>query len=174
MRSFDRWIEGYARQTARRISRRSLLARVGGLIMGGMVLPLLPVARAGVAGREPVPEDPGDPNSCDYWRHCASNGFLCGCCGGSENSCPPGTDMSPVTWLGTCRNPADGKHYVISYNDCCGKSSCGRCSCTRNEGSTPVYMPAKSNDINWCMGMSTNVVHCTTAIVVGVAAESSH
>ena len=47
--------------------------------------------------------------------------------------CPPGTDMSPVTWIGTCHNPSDGKDYVISYNDCCGKSSCGRCFCNRNE-----------------------------------------
>ena len=36
-----------------------------------------------------------------------------------------------------------------------------------------MYMPAKSNDINWCMGMTTNVVHCTTAVVMGVAMESS-
>ena len=174
MQSFDRWIEGYARRAARRSSRRGFMIRIGRLLAGGMAIPLLPVARAAEPGRELVQEDAGDPNSCDYWRHCASNGFLCGCCGGSVNSCPPGTEMSPVTWLGTCRNPADGRHYVISYNDCCGKSSCGRCSCARNEGSTPVYMPAKSNDINWCMGMTTNMVHCTTAIVVGVAGESSH
>ena len=50
-----------------------------------------------------------------------------------RSMCPPGTDMSPVTWIGTCHNPGDGKDYVISYNDCCGKSSCGRCFCNRNE-----------------------------------------
>ena len=60
--------------------------------------------------------------------------------------------MSPLTWIGTCRNPVDGKHYVISYNDCCGKNACGRCFCHRNEGDKPVYVPPKSNDIDWCMG----------------------
>ena len=174
MQWFDRWIEGRTRGAAQRSSRRSFLTRVGSLIAGGMAIPLLPVARARESGREPAPEDPGDPNTCEYWRYCAVGGFLCGCCGGSVNSCPPGTEMSPVTWLGTCKNPADDRHYIISYNDCCGKSSCGRCSCSRSEGDTPVYMPAKSNDINWCMGMNTNVVHCTTAIVMGVALESAH
>ncbi len=80
--------------------------------------------------------------------------------------------MSPITWLGTCRNPVDGKEYVISYNDCCGKSICGRCFCKRNEGDKPVYYTHKSNDINWCMGRVGVVYNSTTAIVVGVATES--
>ncbi len=80
--------------------------------------------------------------------------------------------MSPITWLGTCRNPADGKDYVISYNDCCGKDLCGRCVCQRHEGDRPVYVPPKSNDINWCMGSVGVVYNSTVAVVVGVATES--
>ena len=80
--------------------------------------------------------------------------------------------MSPVTWIGTCRNPEDGKDYVISYNDCCGKSVCGRCACMRHEGDRPVYYPARSNDINWCMGRIGVIYNSTVAIVVGVASES--
>ena len=79
--------------------------------------------------------------------------------------------MSPVTWLGTCRNPEDGKHYVISYNDCCGKDLCGKCFCTRHEGDRPVYVTPKSNDINWCLGTPTVVYNSTVAVVVGVATE---
>src|SRR4030042_602440 len=78
-------------------------------------------------------------------------GFLA-CCGGTHTSCPPGTEMSRVTWIGTCRHPVDGKDYIVSYNDCCGNSFCGRCMCNRNEGDRPVYIAGKSNDINWCMG----------------------
>ena len=80
--------------------------------------------------------------------------------------------MSPVTWIGTCRNPADGKDYIISYNDCCGQGFCGRCFCNRNEGDRPVYHPYRSNDINWCAGASTQIYHCSTAIVLGVAEEA--
>ena len=90
-----------------------------------------------------VPET-GDPESCDYWRYCAIDGFLCSCCGGSPNSCPPGTEMSPITWIGTCQNPADGKSYVVSYNDCCGRTTCGQCLCQRNEGDRPIYRPQLS------------------------------
>ncbi len=80
--------------------------------------------------------------------------------------------MSLVTWLGTCRNPADGVDYVISYNDCCGKDVCGQCFCQRNEGDKPVYYTHRSNDINWCMGSASQVYNSTVAIVVGVATES--
>ncbi len=85
--------------------------------------------------------------------------------------CPPGTDMSPVTWIGTCHNPGDGKDYVISYNDCCGKSSCGRCFCNRNEGDKPLYQPGQSNDYNWCSGNGKANIpyHCSTARIVGTA-----
>ncbi len=168
MNFIDRLFERRARDLAQRSSRRGLLKGLGGLLVGGAAIPLLPVARA--AGPE-HPVEEGDPGSCDYWRYCAIDGFLCSCCGGSHNTCPPGTEMSPVTWIGTCHNPADGRNYVISYNDCCGKSSCGACLCQRDEGDRPPYRPDKTNDINWCLGTSSAAYHCSTAIVVGVAFE---
>ena len=166
MNFIDKLFERGARDLAQRSSRRGLLKGLGGLLVGGAAVPLLPVARA--AGPE-QPVEEGDPGSCDYWRYCAIDGFLCSCCGGSHNTCPPGTEMSPVTWIGTCHNPADGRNYVISYNDCCGKSTCGACLCQRDEGDRPPYRPDKTNDINWCLGTSSASYHCSTAVVVGVA-----
>ena len=147
----DAWCESEARDVARRSGRRSFLARLGALLFGAGSLPLLPVARAARAqtgsetgARLPAPVEPAkgpesDPKRCEYWRHCAIDGFLCACCGGSATQCPPGTEPAPVTWVGTCRNPADGRDYLISYNDCCGKNLCGRCRCNRNEGERPEY-----------------------------------
>lgn len=178
MNRFDEWLAEGARRLARGTSRRGFLARFGALLAGGAALPLLPVARPAGASRAPSPGEPdpgtpaGDPSDCMYWRHCAIDGFLASCCGGSRSSCPPGTAMSPITWLGTCRNPEDGKDYVISYNDCCGKDVCGQCFCARHEGDRPVYVSHKSNDINWCMGAEGVVYNSTVAIVVGVATES--
>jgi len=79
--------------------------------------------------------------------------------------------MSPLTWVGTCRNPVDGRSYVISYNDCCGKSSCGNCLCQRDEGDRPPYRLDKTNDVNWCVGTASNAYHCTVAIIVGIALD---
>ncbi len=165
---FDQWFEQGARRSARRTSRRSLVRGIGALLIGAGAYPLLPVWRSAAHAAQSG-EDPGDPQDCSYWRYCAIDGYLCSCCGGSVTSCPPGTVMSPVTWVGTCRNPGDGKDYIISYNDCCGKSACGRCQCMRNEGDTPAYRPATSNNINWCAGSPADVVYnCSTAIIIGV------
>ena len=173
----DQWFSGRARTLARHTSRRAFLTRLGGWLVGGVALPLLPVARAAHAAREPAPGEPdpmtaeGNPDDCGYWRYCSIDGFLASCCGGTHRSCPPGTEMSLITWIGTCRNPADGKEYVISYNDCCGKDICGRCFCNTNQGDKPIYYPSKSNDIDWCMGRAGIVYNSTVAIVVGVATE---
>lgn len=177
MSTIDRWFTQLTRRVARRSSRRSFLAQLGGILLGGALYPLLPVARGDTARRERIAGEPdlstpvGDPGSCDYWRHCAIDGFLCSCCGGTQRSCPPGTKQSPVTWIGTCRNPADGKQYIISYNDCCGKHVCGLCYCHRNEGDKPIYYAQRSNDINWCYGIDSVVYHCSTAIALGEMTE---
>ncbi len=178
MSRIDDVLEGLTRRLARRTSRRSLLGRGAALLTGAAALPLLPVARASAGSpRVPAPteslEGPaGDPKSCDYWRHCAIDGSACACCGGSATTCPPGTEMAPVTWIGTCRNPGDGLDYIISYNDCCGKSFCGRCMCNRNEGERPEYHWYRNNDINWCAGAKSQAYHCSVAIVVGQATEA--
>jgi methylamine dehydrogenase light chain len=169
----DRWVELRARGLARQMGRRSFLARAGRLLVGAAALPALPMARGARAAEPPHPPDvegaEGDERRCEYWRHCAIDGFACACCGGSAGACPPGTEMSPVTWVGTCRNPADGRHYLISYNDCCGKGFCGRCNCNRNEGERPDYHWVRANDINWCAGAASQAYHCSVAIVIGEA-----
>lgn len=161
--------ETTARWLARTNSRRSFLGRLGVMLVGaGAAHVVLPVARASAQPQQG--QDPGDPSSCDYWRHCAIDGYLCGCCGGSATTCPPGTIVSPITWVGTCRNPGDGRDYIISYNDCCGKQGCGRCGCHRNEGDTPPYLPSTSNDTQWCAGSDADIVYnCSIAVIVGVA-----
>jgi methylamine dehydrogenase light chain len=177
MRWLDHLTEKSARAIAKRTSRRSFLGSLGVSLVGAAALPLLPIAR-GSAGTASPPsstktqtpaEKSQDPTHCEYWRHCAIDGYLCGCCGGSQDTCPPGTTQSPITWVGTCHNPTDGRDYVVSYNDCCGKASCGRCLCNRNERDSPLYVPFQSNDYNWCSGNIQTSYHCSTSRIVGVA-----
>jgi len=166
----DAITEFLTRKAAGALSRRSLIVRLGAALTASAAFPVLPVARAERAPQKVQPQEKGDTQSCEYWRYCGVDGFLCACCGGSASSCPPGTEASPITWVGTCLNPTDGRQYIISYNDCCGKSACGRCSCTRDEGATPTYQPATSNDLDWCLGTSAGVVYnCSTSVVLGLA-----
>jgi methylamine dehydrogenase light chain len=183
MRWLDSIAESSTRAMAKRTSRRGFLGSVGAVLLGTSAQLLLPTARGAKAAENPPTAQPGspkaggkpdnsqDPTSCEYWRHCAIDGYLCGCCGGSQSTCPPGTEQSAITWVGTCHNPADGRDYVVSYNDCCGKSTCGRCLCNRNERDTPLYAPFESNDYNWCSGSSKANIpyHCSTARIVALA-----
>ena len=96
--------------------------------MAAPMLPLLPVARSRAA--DPAKSDfernaqTADATACTYWKYCAADGVLCSCCGGGSHTCPPGAEPSPVSWIGTCLNPDDGRSYVIAYRDCCGKPAC--------------------------------------------------
>jgi methylamine dehydrogenase light chain len=167
MPNYDDVIERMTRRLAKTVARRSVLRTLGSAMIGAAALPLLPVARGQSTGKES-----GDPASCDYWRYCAIDGFLCACCGGTVSVCPPGTEPAPISWVGTCRNAADGLDYIVSYNDCCGKSSCGRCLCNRNEADRPLYMAGRSNDYNWCVGSQANVpYHCTVSRIVDVVTK---
>lgn len=135
----------------------------------GTLLPVLPFDRSGRAlAADPASIESSD-SECDYWRYCALDGFLCSCCGGSVTACPPGAEPSAVTWIGTCHNSKDGKDYLISYNDCCGKTTCGRCLCNANIRERPGYSLGVHNDINWCMANTPSMYHCTVAVIVGVA-----
>jgi methylamine dehydrogenase light chain len=175
----DRQSERALRRVAHQHGRRSLLARLGVALVGGAVLPMLPFDRSGqfglghahaAGGGGQKKADPADdPTKCEYWRYCAFDGYICSCCGGSLTQCPPGTDASKVSWVGTCLNPKDGRQYLISYNDCCGKGSCGECLCNNNERERPGYRMGVHNDINWCMANTSSMFHCTTSVIVGIA-----
>ena len=170
LQSIEAWVDQKAnagsRHLARQTSRRSFLGRLGTGIVGMSALPLLPVERAFGAD---APAEMGDPRTCDYWRYCAISGSLCSCCGGSERTCPPGSEVASVHWIGTCHNPVDDKDYLIAYMDCCGKATCARCDCHRTEREKPLYFPSRHASITWCFGAKSRAYHCTMALVVGTA-----
>lgn len=163
----DKLVEQLTRGIAQRSSRRSFLARLGRALAGGIVLPLLPIDR--IAGQaQAAAKRINDEKSCDYWKFCAIDGYLCSCCGGGPHQCPPGATPSPTSWVGTCRHPGDGRDYIVAYRDCCGKAGCGRCLCGNTEGEMPIYRTQLNSDLVWCFGAPTMVYHCSTAEIVGV------
>ncbi|WP_432257289.1 methylamine dehydrogenase light chain [Cupriavidus sp. TMH.W2] len=173
MKWMDAFFERSARNVAQHSGRRSALGKLGRLMVGAAAVPLLPVDRSARAATPAsasaaLPSGIDDQASCDYWKHCAIDGYLCACCGGSSNSCPPGTTTSPITWIGTCLNPHDGRNYIVSYNDCCGTTSCGHCLCNRNERERPLYKMSLNNDINWCMANKPSTYVCSVSYLLGV------
>lgn len=166
MKSFDTVVAASSRYLAMRSSRRGVLARWGKVLAGAAVLPVLPIDRT---QRAQANELQMDATQCDYWKYCSMDGMLCSCCGGTGSDCPPGTSISKVSWVGTCLNAADGKNYLVSYTDCCGRSSCGQCNCNGNVGERPGYEMGIHNDINWCVANAETSYHCTISLIVGVA-----
>ena len=174
--TFDKASERFVRQLAGYTSRRSFLSRVGAAVTAGAALPLLPISRASAAAAPETDFDryaqATDDKRCDYWKYCASSGVLCSCCGGGHNTCPPGTEPSPISWIGTCRNPENAKSYIIAYRDCCGKSACQAerdCVCDGEDGALPSYRTQLDNHVIWCFGTSSQVYHCSTGALVGPA-----
>ena len=179
----DTLSEGLTRKLAGFSSRRSFVSRLGAAMVAAPVLPLLPVSRASAAPPKPSEgmtaferlAQSTDPEKCDYWRYCAIDGTICGCCGGGVHTCPPGSEPSPIAWIGTCRNPDDGRSYVIAYRDCCGKPACkapANCNCHSVDREMPTYRPQLNNDIIWCFGNASIVYHCSSAALVGLANPS--
>jgi methylamine dehydrogenase light chain len=166
--NLEKVMETSARSTDRRNGRRSALARMGGILVGGAATTTLPFNRA--FGETPPKGDVNDDTSCDYWRYCALDGLLWATAGGTKKSCPVGAEASEVAWVGTCQNPNDEKDYLISYYDCCGKSAyLGAQFCLQSKGERPAYRMGLHNDINWCMANANKGYHCTVAIVLGEA-----
>lgn len=174
----DKIVERFARSLAGRISRRSLLSRLGAVLVVAPIFPLLPVSRASAAKGEPSAQgktafaraaQTTDDTQCNYWRYCAIDGSLCSCCGGGVHTCPPGTQPSPTSWIGSCINPDSGKAFLISYHDCCGTIACNQCSCSSADRESQSYRPQINGDIVWCFGLSSMQYHCSTAVLVGEA-----
>jgi len=161
--------ENGARSVAQRNGRRSFLAKAGSVFAGAMLVPILPFDRS-LGGSAQAATLVTDENDCAYWKHCALDGYLCSTSGGTMTSCPPGSEASQVAWVGTCRNPNDGRDYLVSYNDCCGRAYVPSATfCFRSEGERPGYRMGLHNDINWCMANVNKAYHCTVSVVIGVS-----
>ncbi|MRW89232.1 amine dehydrogenase [Duganella sp. FT80W] len=172
LKSLDRVTEQSARKAARQMGRRHMLAKTGALLAGSAFLPALPFYRGTGLAQAAEPATGIVPTQCTYWRYCALDGALCSTSGGTMTSCPPGSEASKVAWVGTCRNPEDGKNYLISYNDCCGKAMLPNAlSCLNSERERPGYRMGLHNDINWCVANTNKGYHCTVTVAVGLADE---
>jgi len=87
------------------------------------------------------------------------DGFLCSCWRRLHPQLPAG-DGAVGNHLGRhLPQPGDGRDYIVSYNDCCGKRSCGRCLCNRNENDKPLYIRLPPTITTGARAVSGALVH---------------
>src|SRR5260370_19212994 len=103
----DKLFERLARAVAQRSSRRSFRATLGKMILGASIIPLLPIDRVAATADATGPKSKNidDDTTCDYWKYCAIDGYLCSCCGGGSHHCPPRPAPSPNSSGGSSRHP---------------------------------------------------------------------
>jgi methylamine dehydrogenase light chain len=170
------------RLMSERISRRSLLSRLGRWSIGAAgvaVIGSLPVTRTAVASATgnadaelfPAFDETDDSSSCQYWRWCNMDGTPCtSCAGGGVTTCPPGSRPGAEFWVGCCTNPDDGKTYLIAYYDCCGATGCSDTFCSQPDSQAVMYNPVTGSydpDILWCVSDESQSYTCTMAPVMG-------
>ena len=95
---------------------------------------------------------PAIPTSCDYWRHCAIDGFLCSCCGGTQTRVPARhRDVAGHLdrHLPQSRRRQGLRHLVQRLLRQAASAAAASATATR---ATSRLLTPQSNDINWCFG----------------------
>jgi hypothetical protein len=127
----DKWIADYLLRQSDTLSRRSMLARIGRVVLGlsGLsLIPLLPVDR-----RFAVSAATG----CS-WETCGMCGYLCvtasTCCSGTGGyaKCPTCSGMATEASWGKCCYPCTNScctGTMFSYSDCCTTNSANASQC---------------------------------------------
>ncbi len=108
------------RRMSERVSRRSVISKIGRWTMGVSGVALissLPVTRTALAQEPPAPTpaepeplvpvyDGKDPAECEYWRWCNMDGTSCAACnGGGVTTCAPGSVPERSSGLDAARIP---------------------------------------------------------------------
>jgi methylamine dehydrogenase light chain len=171
-----------ARRLSERVSRRSVLARLGQAtigISGVALVSALPVSRGvaavnpkAVQSRQAAAVAAGtDPTKCDYWRLCNMDGQVCAdCAGGGTTTCPPGSQPGAEYWVGCCTDPETNKTYLMAYYDCCGASGCASTFCDSSQVPDQGYNPVPGGydqNVVWCVSQESQTYTCTVAPVIG-------
>src|SRR5258706_11839402 len=129
---------------AERVSRRSLITKCSGFLLGLLgvtLIPELPLDRRVSVVHAQAP--------CTAWFLCGIYGYVCGNCAGTLDCSGSGSG----SWSQCCYYQPE-EYWMINYTDCCGNDCPGECGYFFDRGSS---QPA------WC---SSGSYCCTNASVV--------
>jgi hypothetical protein len=161
--NLDERIATYLRGQTDGFGRRSMLMKLGKILLrasGLTLIPLLPVDRRFQASAQ---------TGCDPVKTCGMCGYLCSttCCNqsGGFSKCPTCTGMvkSPTSWQGCCCSspPCCGLGTIYSYTDCCTPNHNDSVLCRTSTHCTAACYP---NFPNYC---SSGYYSCTIVTAGG-------
>ena len=177
---FDSWFERSARGVAQHSSRRSAMAKLGKVLVGSAMLPLLPSIaprmrpmRHRARRLRPAARDGGKRRSDELrlLEILRDRRLAVQLLRRHVEQLPTGHDAFADHVDRHVPQSARRFDYIVSYNDCCGKTSCGKCFCNRNEREKPLYKLSLNNDINWCMANGNSNYHCSVSVLLGAAKQ---
>ena len=168
LKRFDKAVEANVRSSARQFGRRSFLATTGTALARRRRRRARPALRPARQRRRAGGGHGRPLRLLAALRH---RRLPLRAVGRLDQDLPAGVVARRRSrWVGTCANPDDGKNYLISYNDCCGKPAVhAAVFCNNNKGERPGYRMGLYNDINWCMANADKGYHCTVSVVMGLA-----
>ena len=151
--SFDDTTKDVMHRLSARLSRRSLLDRLGRAtlyVLGASVVPLLPIDRVlrSANGQELV--------GCSDWQLCGIGGRLCNSCtcGTANNqACPACTNQGSL-WTACCpvltgTGQPTGERRTVEYIDCCGQNGDPQCTGDSNSCNSGTFC-SNASVLNWC------------------------
>ena len=164
---------------SQRVSRRSMIARVGKFafgLLGVSLVPLLPLDR--IVPEVEAAAQGGWGTGCRKWQLCGIWGRLCGNCG-CRCETGPGADECPSCTIkghywATCCNVRDASGNPtpdwmnVKYTDCCGqRGDQSSANCTTGEFCQGNGVDPPVRQRNWCMGAGGDDYKCTRYVVLG-------
>jgi len=156
----DERLAGYLADQSNRFSRRSVLMKVGRILLrlsGLTLIPLLPVDRRFAVSAQ---------STCS-WQTCGMCGVLCNnCCSssGGFSKCPACSGIVKAgVWGGCCYAPGACSGTMFSYADCCTPIFNTATSCH----GTSCQTACRPNFPHYCSTTSTYYYACTIVIQGG-------
>ena len=150
-----------------RTSRRSFLARLGAragrrrarcrCFRSRAHAP--PTPRAARPTSPASTGDAGDPTSCDYWRHCAIDGFLCSCCGGTQNGVSAGhRDVARHLDRHLPQSRPTARTTSSRTTTAAGRASAGAATATATKATPGLRARRRATTSIWCFGTKSRRV----------------
>lgn len=133
---FDERTADLLRAFSQSLSRRSLISRLGRLMLG-----VLGVGVVAVLPLDPLIPEVAAAYTCSSWQLCGLCGRICTCCngGGGLNVCPYGSTWSAY-WSACCYSPSTGFGSRFFYWDCLnGNANCSGCLSCQNNCPQPLW-----------------------------------